>query len=200
MKRKIIAAFTAAIIAVCAAAPQAFADKWVNTENGYTYQYDDGTVAKKGWLKIDGKTYYIQKNGTRKTGWLKTSSGNKYYFDKNGVMYKSKWLTFKSGDKYYLTANGKAALGVVKIDKTEYKFSDEGKYLGVNHHFILNEETSCLHSTKCRAAEKIDKENYSELDIGENEFSDYSKNGYWACGVNGCNSKNIRKALPKPKD
>jgi len=130
MKRKFIAALATAVIAISVAAPQAYADKWIETDSGYTYQYDDGTTAKNGWLKLDSKTYYIQKDGTRKTGWLKTKSGNKYYFDKNGVMYKSKWLTLKNGDKYYFRKSGKAAInGSLTINGEKYSFDKDGKLI-----------------------------------------------------------------------
>lgn len=201
MKKQLVSVAIAAIMTAAIYAPvTASADKWVNTQNGYVYKYDDGTTASKGWLTINGNKYYIQKDSTRKTGWLTTSSGAKYYFDKDGIMQKGRWLTMKSGAKYYLRSNGKVATGVVKIGDTEYKFDTDGIYLGENHHFILNTDTSCLHSDKkCRAAQKIDKENYSEIDIGSEEFISYSKDGYWACGVSGCNTKDTKTALPKPK-
>lgn len=200
MKNKKLIAISAAIIMAVSAIPtSASADSWTKTDTGYTYTYTDGTTAQKGWLKIDKKTYYITADGVRKTGWLKTKTA-KYYFDKNGVMYKNQWLTLKSGTKYYLQNSGKAATGVVTIDDIDYKFADDGKCLGENHHFILNGDTLCLHSNaKCNAAKRIDKDNYSEIDIGADEFDDYSKNGYWACGANGCNDKNTRSELPKPK-
>lgn len=196
MKKQLISIAIALTLITAVFAPVSVsADEWVKTDKGYVYEYDNGTTAAKGWLKIDGKTYYIQKDGTRKTGWLKTSSGAKYYFDKNGVMYKSKWVKMKSGTKYYFLSNGKAATGVVTIDKTEYKFDTDGAYLGKNNHYILNTETLCLHTKNtCTAAQKIDKENYDEVDIGSEEFDEYSENGYWGCGI--CNKN---KALPKPK-
>ena len=59
----------------------------------------------------------------------------------------------------------------------------------------------CLHSdSNCRAAKKIDDENYSTINIGDNEMEKYSKDGYWCCGVRGCNSEELKKAMPKPKD
>lgn len=197
--KRITSVLAAAIIAIAMIAPNACADKWVKTDSGYKYEYDNGSYAKTGWLKIDGKTYYIKKDGTRQTGWLKTKTA-KYYFDKNGVMYKSKWLTLKNGSKYYMQSNGKAATGVVKADDVTYKFASDGKCLGVNYRFILNKDTLCLHSSdKCRAAEKIDDENYKIINIGADEIADYAENGYWCCGVNGCNDKVLRKLLPKPK-
>ena len=209
MKRILSILFSLAII--MAMPTSVAADKWEKTSNGYVYKYDNGTTAEKGWLKIDGKTYYIKKDGTRQIGWLKTKTA-KYYFDKNGVMQKNKWITMKSGDKYYLMSNGKAATGIVDIKSnkktTTYKFDDDGKYLGKNYHFILNTESLCLHYNKCAAASKIRDELYEEIDIGENEFDEYSENGYWACRVGAsdadrreqCNPLNLLDAFPKPKD
>lgn len=125
-KTKLLVGMTAALMIVSSAAPTVFADKWVETENGYVYEYDDGTKAENGWLEIDGSKYYIQKDGTRKTGWLKTSSGKKYYFGKDGVMYKSKWLTLKSGNKYYLNSKGVAVTGFKTISDNKYYFSKDG--------------------------------------------------------------------------
>lgn len=62
-------------------------------------------------------------------------------------------------------------------------------------HFILNMETSCIHTdASCSAAQKILPENYAEIDIPDNEISDYN-NVYWACGK--CCSNDLRNALPK---
>ena len=196
--------FTVTLAAAFIAAAISFpttcsADEWVKTDNGYKYEYTDGSYAEKGWLKIGKDTYYIQKDGTRKSGWLKTKSGN-YYFGSDGKMYKSKWLKFKSGDRYYLTNNGKAAAGVVKIGEISYKFDSSGKCQGENYTFTVNTETMCLHGDKtCRAAKNIDAKNKKTVNIGADELADYSKDGYWACGVSGCNSKAIKDKLPKKK-
>lgn len=129
MKKLISAVLTAACM-VSLSPMCVYADEWVQNDNGYVYQYDDGTAAPKGWLKLGDKTYYIQKDGTRKTGWLKTSSGNKYYFGKDGVMYKSKWATFKSGNKYYFDSKGVMVKDCsLKIDGVTYFFDEQGKVI-----------------------------------------------------------------------
>ncbi|MBQ8780173.1 MAG: hypothetical protein IJZ72_00660 [Oscillospiraceae bacterium] len=186
----------AAVMTVSLVPVTVSADEWVKTSKGYVYKYDDGSTAKKGWLEIDGKLYYIQKDGTRKTGWLKTTSG-RYYLGKDGAMYKSRWLKLKSGKKYYLKSDGKAVTGLAKIGNVVCKFGDDGLYLGENHKFILNKDTQCLHGKECRNAEKISDENYDEVNIGTEEFDEKSTDGFWACGVKGCNSSEVRKALPK---
>ncbi|MCM1508258.1 MAG: hypothetical protein NC177_14190 [Ruminococcus flavefaciens] len=62
-------------------------------------------------------------------------------------------------------------------------------------HFILNLDTSCIHiDSGCSAAQKIAPENYSTVDIAENDLGNY--NGiYWACGK--CCSNDMRQKLPK---
>ena len=61
-------------------------------------------------------------------------------------------------------------------------------------HFILNTETNCVHiNRECSAAQKILPENYAEIDIPDNELSNYT-NFYWACGK--C-SKQYSDFLPK---
>ena len=176
------------------------ADEWKKTDKGYIYEYDDGSAAKKGWLIADGNYYYIQKDGTRKTGWLKTAGG-RYYFGKNGVMYRSKWLKMKSGTKYYMCSDGKAAEGLLKISGVTYKFDDDGMCLGENHRFILNKKTMCLHSDPdCMAAKKIKKSNHGIINIGSEELSEKHKEGYWACGMDGCNTSKILSEMPKQDD
>ena len=49
--------------------------------------------------------YYIW-DGKRVTGWLTTTSGNKYWFDDNGIMQSEKWLQI-GGKWYYFYASGK---------------------------------------------------------------------------------------------
>lgn len=123
--KKIIITLFAAIVCVLSMSVCVSADEWVKTDNGYKYEYTDGSYAAKGWLKVDGNTYYIKKDGTRQTGWLKTTS-SKYYFGKDGKMYKSRWLTFNDGTKYYLDEKGNAVTGFKTISGEKYYFSKDG--------------------------------------------------------------------------
>lgn len=187
MKAGRITALLAALIISAALPAGVCADEWTQTADGYVYTYSDGTTAGSGWLKADGGYYYIQKDGTRKTGWLSTTGG-KCYFGRDGRMYTNVWVSFSDGKKYYFRSNGTAATGVEKIGKTEYKFDENGCCLGENHHFILNTDSRCLHgSAGCRAVKMMDKNNYSEIDIGEDEMSDYIDGGCWTCSISGCN-------------
>ncbi|MDE6729559.1 MAG: hypothetical protein K2J71_02125, partial [Oscillospiraceae bacterium] len=62
-------------------------------------------------------------------------------------------------------------------------------------HFVLNTDTNCVHINphSCRAAEKIIPENYAEIDIWEEDLSNYAY-VYWACGI--C-TKSYADQLPK---
>ena len=63
-------------------------------------------------------------------------------------------------------------------------------------HFIVNNESRCLHlSADCQAAKKISPENYGEIYIYKEDMPQYSSEGYWACGK--C-AEIYRKELPKP--
>lgn len=58
------------------------AAKWVKSDNGIMYQYDNGSYAKSKWLKTkSGDRYYIKADGTRATGWTEID-GDMYYFNK----------------------------------------------------------------------------------------------------------------------
>ncbi len=100
-------------------------------EIGY---YDSPDVAsysfhecKNGWNTIDGKKYYVKKDGTlvtksckiggvrykftadgicrgRYTGWTKSAKGRRYW--KNGELVTEKYIRTKSGKRYYADKDG----------------------------------------------------------------------------------------------
>lgn len=124
---KLISAIFAIVCMVLLLPVYTYANEWVEKGESYAYKYDDGTFAKKGWLELDGKKYYIQKDSTRKTGWLKTTSGAKYYFKKDGTMAVG-WLKLSKG-KYYFDKNGIMQTGYKKIGKKIYRFDSNGLLL-----------------------------------------------------------------------
>lgn len=87
------------------------AAKWVKSDNGIMYQYDNGSYAKSKWLKTkSGDRYYIKADGTRATGWTEID-GDMYYFNK------------KTGKA---TINKKIVIG-----SYSYKFDKNGKWNGI---------------------------------------------------------------------
>ena len=124
---KLISAIFAIVCMVLLLPVYTYANEWVEKGESYAYKYDDGTFAKKGWLELDGKKYYIQKDSTRKTGWLQTPSGAPCYFTIEGPVAVG-WLKLSKG-KYYFDKNGIMQTGYKKIGKKIYRFDSNGLLL-----------------------------------------------------------------------
>ena len=94
------------------------------TISGKTYYYENGTV-KTGWLKDNGKWYYLNPNnvGVMQTGWQKIS-GKWYYFNSSGVMQVG-WQKI-SGKWYYFNSSGVMQTGWQKISNKWYYFNSSG--------------------------------------------------------------------------
>ena len=76
-----------------------------------------------GWLKENGKTYYINDDGSRHTGWLE-QDGKRYYFGVDGVLHTG-WLEL-DGKAYYMKADGSAIRGKATINNSTYYFTSQG--------------------------------------------------------------------------
>ena len=121
---------------------------WKQAEDGIHYQYiKNDVVLKKKWLTLNGKKYYLNKNGYRLTGICKVGKQH-YYFNDKGVMQKTQWITVNNEDYYvnykgyvlksqwlwhgttlvYATADGSVAKSeLVKIGSSTYYFNADGK-------------------------------------------------------------------------
>lgn len=109
--KKILAVAMALTMTLSTTAMSVSAAKWVKSDNGIMYQYDNGSYAKSKWLKTkSGDRYYIKADGTRATGWTEID-GDMYYFNK------------KTGKA---TINKKIVIG-----SYSYKFDKNGKWNGI---------------------------------------------------------------------
>ncbi|MDY3919133.1 MAG: transglutaminase domain-containing protein [Candidatus Limivivens sp.] len=118
-------------------------DGWKKTA-GSVYYYKNGKPVK-GFVKINGITYYFDQKGRRvQSAWIRkngniyrtdrkgrilkkrfvTVNGRTYYLKWNGVR-KTGWGDFKAGRAYFGT-NGVMRKGVQKIGKSYYFFSSQG--------------------------------------------------------------------------
>lgn len=95
--------------------------KWVKKAKGYVFCLSgSGKAVKNKWISVNGKVYYVNKNGYRVTGWIKYR-GKFYYMEKSGVMHTG-WLTL-SGKKYYMKSNGVAVKKLRRIGDATYYFN-----------------------------------------------------------------------------
>ena len=81
----------------------------------------------KGWAQF-GKNkfrYYYQQTGIRvMKGYLKVDG--KYYYMKDGYRVYSRWMENAKGERRYFFEDGVMATGVQKIDGKTYEFADNG--------------------------------------------------------------------------
>lgn len=92
--------------------------KFVKDGNYWIYRYDDKTIAKNVFLKIDKKTYYFNKIGHRWCSWH-TIKGKNYYFGtrSQGYLIKNSLIKYK-GNYYYVGKDGAMVTGWY-TDKSE---------------------------------------------------------------------------------
>lgn len=143
----------------------AAAGKFVKDSDYWIYRYDDKTIAKNVFLKIDKKTYYFNKLGhrwcswhtingknyyfgTRSQGYLIKNSlikykGSYYYVGKDGAMITG-WFTDNAGRKYYFGKDGKAVTGKHKISGTYYYFNQNGTVTHTGLNYNLSSDCALL--------------------------------------------------------
>ncbi|MFF2445871.1 SpoIID/LytB domain-containing protein [Neobacillus sp. NPDC058068] len=95
---------------------------WVK-ENGKWFYLKSGGVKTTGWLKDANKWYYLNKNGEMLTGWQKVS-GKWYYLEPSGAMATG-WLKDKEV-WYYLTSSGAMATGWITVNGKRYFLTANG--------------------------------------------------------------------------
>ena len=78
--------------------------KWELDENGWRWQYGDGTYARDCWVLVGGSWYYMGSDTYMLTGW-QTINGAKYYLNPGNGAMQTGWLLL-DGKWYYLNASG----------------------------------------------------------------------------------------------
>ena len=76
---------------------------------------------KRSFITVNGKKYYLNKNGAKYSGWKKIK-GKYYYFSKKTKVMKTGWLTLKK-KKFYLSYRGRRYHGWHTIDGKKYYFN-----------------------------------------------------------------------------
>ena len=139
--------------------------QFVKNGKYWNYRYDNKTIARNVFLKINKKTYFFNKSGQRWYGWhivdgkkyyfgtsdqgylIKKSlikyKGNYYYAGKDGAMITG-WYTDKSGQKYYFDSDGKALTGKQRIQRTNYYFNPNGTLTHSGLNYNLSSDCALL--------------------------------------------------------
>ena len=128
MKKKIIASLLVSlsivgILPVCAQAT------WKKDAYNNNVWVEAGGI-KQGWNFIDNYWYYLGADGVPLTGWLQ-DKGDWYYMWSNGTMAYDTWMT-NGGLWYYFDNNGRMVTDLVKVENTEYDFTNTGIILSKN--------------------------------------------------------------------
>ena len=80
-------------------------------------------VPQFGWMREDGKLYYVNQDGSRPSGWFELD-GKRYLLDEEGFV-KPGW--FQEGENtYYIKEDGAMATGTIQVDGVTYHFTSAG--------------------------------------------------------------------------
>ena len=94
--------FAAGVFRYSAANVQAATQTGFVTINGKSYYINKDGSKQKGWLELDGKKYYFNAStGVQVKGWATDSSGRKRYFSKGAGIMMTGWLTDSKDQKRY---------------------------------------------------------------------------------------------------
>lgn len=85
-----------------------FQGGWQEIKGEYYYYTDDGTM-ETGWLKLNGKKYYIDKTTKTRVKGIYAVKDTLYYFSSGGVMQKDKTVKYE-GRKYEIDEKGACTL------------------------------------------------------------------------------------------
>ncbi len=147
MKKLMITAAAILSVSVSLLAAPCVSAEWVQTEEGYQWAEEGSVRKEKGWLKVDGKTYFLDEKGITKHG-LARIGGKLYYFrkDDEGSAFfglkkiNGKYCYFRSpekggaavgwvdlrGRRYYFGEDSRAVTGLAEIDGKTYYFDEKG--------------------------------------------------------------------------
>lgn len=102
-------------------------NRWVFVDGNWKYWLTSGKFQKNSWLRLDGVTYYLDKEGNAVEGWHQIDE-KWYYFNEDKVMEVNAWI-----EDYYVDASGvwqpekKQAQWLASGDKYWYSHGD-GSY------------------------------------------------------------------------
>ena len=166
--KKILAALSAAVICASAAALPAGAE--FVTENGKTYYTDDSGKKLTGIQTVDGKKYYFRKDGSMYKGMLKLKSGKTMLFRSGTGEAATGWVRIDD-EKYYFDENGYMLTGNSFIGDKIYKFEDTGELIKQSKNELIEVDGKLYHTEKNGKLS-------SGITKVKNEYYYFGKDGY----------------------
>lgn len=101
---------------------------WVKKSGKYYWRQANGEILKKaGPNTLNGKKYYLNKDGSRVEDAWKKIHGKLYYFQKNGLMYQKKGWFVNGKYKYYINSDGSCMTGFHTIRNRLHYFDARGR-------------------------------------------------------------------------
>ena len=115
-----------------------------DTEGAYT----PGGIKQRGFVKVDGNTYFIKKTGGKARGWL-SFKGNTYYMDADGVM-QTGWQVI-DGVRYYFyktSHDDGRPVGAMAVSTTVGNYDlDENGVASLSAAYIMTQKAQSFSSS-----------------------------------------------------
>ncbi|MCI7812988.1 MAG: NlpC/P60 family protein [Lachnospiraceae bacterium] len=124
MKKRILATLSLVGLLSVFALPYKAEAAWKTTSKGTQYTIEESPGYLVGLKKVDGNTYYFNKQGYMLNGWFKTG-GRTFYFDPATGAMKTGRVVINGKAYYFSTKNGVLQTGWFQIPgSTQWYYSD----------------------------------------------------------------------------
>ena len=143
---------------------------WLKKNGKHYWVKKDGTVLKEsGMKKLGGSWYYILKDGSRAEGFRKSGEKLYYFKKKTGNRFEEKGFAKIDGKQYFFKKDHSAAAGYTKIGKKFYLFSEKGVLYTADKEekdtlYYMNEDSSVRAFKRGGTYYQADGKEMSKLD------------------------------------
>ncbi len=131
--------------------------KWVAYSDGRYRYLQDGVYLTSQWLTLNGKKYYLDKNGYRLQDAYQKIGSYSYGFDGEGVMYKSKTVTI-AGNTYKFAKNGRSIQYKMRVTDADggylnrrsgpgSSYAKQGKYVNGDTFYVVRTKGDWVQDT-----------------------------------------------------
>ncbi len=147
---------------------------WVKDSKGNCRYFKRSTgIMYTGLQKVGNYYYYFSKTtGIRYQKGFGTVGKNKYYFDPDTGRMKTGWLEY-TGNKYYFQSNGVMLVNTVKaVDGTTYKFDGDGVASKVDSNYVVEGKYVKVYDAKNGKYYYMEKQFLDHPGIADGKVSD----------------------------